>query len=316
MKKKEKLLKLFKIYSSNLTFHAPELENKFVCPICFRIFSEDAIESKDLTIEHIIPSSLGGSLLTLTCKDCNSLGGTLLDSHLVNRLRTEDLLAGKASSPLRGEFILGSERITADIYLSTTANPNIRIIGIPELSNPQKLQKINDEFDSGVQSFQIAGKLGYKDLPSRVSILKIAYLMAFSYFGYGYIKYPFLDFVRKQIMNSNEETEVLKGIVKLDFLPFEKSCLTVLEKPDNLQCFFVTLDLSTKVNRYVGVVLPGFNQENTGIYSQWKNTDYTNTALKSSSVKLVPYSEEFLLNEKYKYYAIEVWHIIQNQSER
>jgi hypothetical protein len=142
MKKKEKLLKLFKIFSSNLKFHFPELENNFVCPICLRIFPESAIESKAITIEHIIPERLGGTLLTLACKDCNSLGGTFLDSHLVNRFKHEDILAGKHIAPLRGKFIVGSEDITADIYLSNDTDPNIRIIGIPKLNNPKKVELV------------------------------------------------------------------------------------------------------------------------------------------------------------------------------
>ena len=266
------------------------------------------------TLEHIIPLSIGGSLLTLTCKDCNSLGGTILDSQLVNRFRSEDKLAGKDTEPLRGSFAVGSEHITADIYLSDESKPNIRIIGIPELSNPQKLQRVNEELDSGAQSFRISGNLGYRDLPSRISILKTAYLMAFSCFGYGYIKYSFLDPIRKQIMNSIEETEIMKSIVKLDFPPFEKNYVTVLKEPSDLKCFFVTLDLSTKLKRYVGVALPGFDSTNTQIYSRWANADYTSTSMKSVVVKPIPYNEEFLMNEHYKHYAIEAWKILQNSN--
>jgi len=311
MKNKERILKLYKLYSSSLRFHFPELENNFVCPICSRIFPESALGSKDITIEHIIPSSIGGNLITLTCKDCNSLGGTILDSHLVNRFKSEDKLAGKDTEPLRGKLIVGSENITADIYLSNDTNPNIKIIGIPELSNPEKLERVNDQFDSGVQSLQISGILGYRDLPSRISIIKAAYLMAFSYFGYSYIKYTFLDPIRKQIMHSVEETDVLKGIVYLTHLPFEKSCMTILKKPDNLKCFFVLLDLSTKLNRYIGVALPGFDTENP-IYQHWANVNYADESMKSSVIKPIQYSEEILLDEKYKNYAHFAWDFIQN----
>jgi hypothetical protein len=162
MNSKEKLLKLFKVYSSNLKFHfpVPELENKFVCPICLRVFPQSAIETKDITIEHIIPQRIRKSFLTLTCQDCNNLGGTILDSHLVTRLRIEDKLAGKDPLPLRGKLIAGSEQITADIYLSAEKDPNIRIIGIPELNNPEQVKKFNDTLNTGLRSFQINGNLG------------------------------------------------------------------------------------------------------------------------------------------------------------
>lgn len=283
-----------------------------MCPICFRSFSEKAIENKQITIEDIIPSSIKKSFLTLTCKDCNNLGGTILDSHLANRFKHEDILAGKDMSPLRGKLIIDSEHITADIYLPSDADPNIKVVGIPELSDPQKVQRINEKFDAGAESFQITGELGYRDLPSRISILKIAYLMAFSCFGYGYIKYNFLDPVRRQIMNSTEETEVMKGVVKLDFPILEKSCVTVLKEPGNLKCFFVSLNLSTKQKRFVGVVLPGFDEANIKIYARWASIDYTDISMKSVVVKPVPYYEDFLINQQYKHYAIAAWKILQN----
>ncbi|MBK9209082.1 MAG: hypothetical protein IPL71_12575 [Anaerolineales bacterium] len=59
------------------------------------------MKSGELTLEHIIPSALGGKFITLTCKECNSKSGELLDAHLIQRLRTEDILTGKAMNLLR-----------------------------------------------------------------------------------------------------------------------------------------------------------------------------------------------------------------------
>ena len=112
-------------------------------------------------------------------------------------------------------------------------------------------------------------------------------------------------------MNSIEETEALKGIVNLAHMPFKKSCVTVLKKPDSLKCFFVTLDLSTKLSRYVGVALPGFETENT-IYDRCANINYADESMKSSVIKPIQYSEEILMDEKYKNYAYLAWKSIQN----
>lgn len=316
MKKKEKLRKLFKVYSSNLSFHFPDLENKFACPICKRIFSIEAIEAKQITLEDIIPKSIKKSFLTLTCQDCNNVvGGSHLDSHLRKRLEIEDIVAGEDTTPLRGKFVVGSESITADLNLQTSAKPNLEIIGIPKLNDPQKLQQVDKSFVTGIESFQITVDPGYKTLQSKISVLKIAYLMAFSYFGYGYIKYSFLDPIREQIMNPTEETGVLKGIFKIDSLPFGKSGVTILKKPDHLRCFLVTLDLSTKLNRYIGVVLPGFDEENTQIYLKWAEVDYTEKSRISPDIHEIIYDEKFLSNEKHKNYAIDKWISVQNQNK-
>lgn len=312
MKKKEKPIKLFELYSSNLRFHFPELENKFACPICFRIFSKEALETKEITLEDIIPESIKKSpFFTLTCKYCNNtVGGSRIDSHLAKRLKSEDIVAGKDKDPLRGKFVVGSEQITADIHLSINADPNIKIIGIPRLNDPQKLHKVDERFDTGIKSFQVTLNLGYKTLASKVSVLKIAYLLAFSYFGYGYIKYSFLDPIRQQILNPHEETDILKGIFKLDNLPFGKSGVTVLKKPDNLLCFLVTLDLSTKLNRYIGIVLPGFDEENEQIYRKWSEIDYTKSRM-LPVIHEIFYNKKFLIDEKHKNHAFRVWNSIQ-----
>lgn len=254
---------------------------------------------------------MGGAFVTLTCRDCNNLGGTILDSHLVNRFKHEDILSGKHSAPLRAKFTMGSEDIIADIYFSTNADPNLKVVSLPKLNDPKKIERLNKELDSGTKDFIVSGNLGYIDLPSRISILKIAYLLAFSYLGYSYIKYPFLDPIRQQIMNSTQETEVMKGIVYLARLPFEKSCITVLKKPDKLRCFFVTLDLSTKLNRYVGVALPGFDAE-SALYQHWANVNYADRSMTSSVIKPIQYSEQILMDNKYKNFAYLAWNYIQN----
>ncbi len=46
-----------------------DLLGKFRCPTCLNDFS---IESREVSEEHIIPASVGGSLTTFLCKDCNS----------------------------------------------------------------------------------------------------------------------------------------------------------------------------------------------------------------------------------------------------
>ena len=82
--KRKRLGRMFEAYASNLSSFAPSLQNIFGCPLCFRGFTRDALESEGLTEEHIISRELGGRLITITCKECNSQGGSELDVELVN----------------------------------------------------------------------------------------------------------------------------------------------------------------------------------------------------------------------------------------
>jgi len=51
--------------------------DSLICPLCW---SEVRFES--LTLEHIVPKSLGGRRETLTCRNCNESIGRELDNHL------------------------------------------------------------------------------------------------------------------------------------------------------------------------------------------------------------------------------------------
>lgn len=302
--------RLFELYSSNLSTHDPSFKDTFVCPLCFRSFTRDAIQSHGITVEHIIPESIGGKLKTLTCQKCNSLDGAVVDAHLVQRIRTEDKLAGKSNKPLRAKVVVDKGEFNADIYLSNDEQPNIQIVGLPELSNPRLHKLAEEEFivSKGAE-LTIKGRLGYKEIPSRVAIIRSAYLMMFRYFGYGYIIYDVAEPLRAQIANPNEETEILKGIVRLNRLPPEvkQAGIGILNQPENLRCFFVLLDLSTDVKRQAGVVIPGLDPESKNIYKRWADFGPEKIVGMNNSTRLIPYNRDFVSNPALKSLPVYFW---------
>lgn len=302
--------RLFELYSSNLSMHDSSFKDTFVCPLCFRPFPQNAIQSHSITVEHIIPKSIGGKLRTLTCQVCNSLDGTAVDAHLVQRLRTEDILAGKSDLPLRAKVVADKGEFNADIYLSVEKHPNIQIVGLPKNSNPRLHKLAEEEFRAreGAE-FTIKGSLGYKDIPSRVAIIRSAYLMMFRYFGYGYIIYDVARPLRAQIANPTEETELLKGIVRLNKLPPEikQGGIAILNQPENLRCFFVLLDLSTDVQRYIGVIIPGLDPESKNIYKRWADFGPEKIVGMKSNVRLIPYNRDFVSKPILKSLPIHLW---------
>ncbi len=61
---------IFAELSDDLARKTANLFNRVLCPLCLQAYSEDVIdlEEPELTEEHIIPESLGGKLVTLSCK--------------------------------------------------------------------------------------------------------------------------------------------------------------------------------------------------------------------------------------------------------
>jgi hypothetical protein len=48
----------------------------YVCPICRKPFTVEALDDGRLSKEHVPPQSVGGHELLLTCKECNQRGRT------------------------------------------------------------------------------------------------------------------------------------------------------------------------------------------------------------------------------------------------
>lgn len=155
-----------------------------MCPLCWRFFSRDAITSGEITLEHIIPLSIGGRLTTLTCKTCNNVSGTLLDAHLVERLHAEDVSAGRRTGSIPMRVTIESAEFGAEVSWPSASDPEMRIIGLPQQSDPRMLKLAFAEIDAGVKEFTITGRFRYKNLPSQIAFLRSAYLLMFRYFGY------------------------------------------------------------------------------------------------------------------------------------
>jgi 5-methylcytosine-specific restriction endonuclease McrA len=93
----KKIRGLFQEASRLLRQVRPESRELFVCPLCLREFTIEATGGDRLSVEHVIPSALGGKVETLTCTECNNAQGSTLDSHVVKAMEALDGLSGKGT---------------------------------------------------------------------------------------------------------------------------------------------------------------------------------------------------------------------------
>lgn len=248
--------RLFEVYSTNLALHLPEYAGYFACPFCLRLFTRKAIKDGLLSIEHIIPSCIGGKLVTLTCKTCNNLHGTALDAKLVAHFRFRDQITGKNPKPLRATVKIGEGEFTADILFK---GKEIDVLGLPNLSNPKQLQYATNALEVGVDTITFQRKLVFGGPEVTAAIIRVAYLLMFRFFGYGYVFHPNLEPVRNRIMNPHVETWQT-AILTAHSLP-SNNAVALLKKPTNLRCFMAMLDLSTETIRHLIVILPGLDKQ-------------------------------------------------------
>src|SRR5690349_23826815 len=65
----------------------------YPCPICLECFDREALDARNLTLEHIPPESIGGKPLCLTCKSCNDRGGHSSDHAFAELKRFQSMNA-------------------------------------------------------------------------------------------------------------------------------------------------------------------------------------------------------------------------------
>lgn len=267
--KRKRLARLFEAYASNLSAFVPSLQNIFACPLCLGGFTRDALESEGLTEEHIISRELGGRLITITCKECNSRGGAELDAHLVNEFRALDKLSGLSDKSFRGRIKVGDVKQDVEIYVSGDKSRRLRIVGDKKRTDPASLREIERSLESRPESVKFQLNFGYDRNRANVARLRAAYLLMFRYFGYEYILHKNVERVRRQILTPGRDIIASRASYAFGLAPEELNSVALLRSPPQLRCFVVSFRVTTAVDRSFGVVLPGLGDEGDDIYERW-----------------------------------------------
>lgn len=289
---------LFNIYSTNLRLHVPDLKDAFACPLCLRVFSRDAIPCHHITIEHIIPSKAGGRLKTLTCGRCNHETGSKLDSHLVQRLKVLD-----PTFPVPFEWSVQENQVRGEAH----REPDGSWIGeaIPKMCDPEALERVQQALDEGVARIRFRIDLGYNTRRSRMALLRSAYLLMFTYFGYSYILHETCKEIRRQIENPLADTPLAYS-ASWPHSPLAKgSTISIIKDPEDLRSFYVPLRLSRQGNEhYTGVVLPGFGEHPFLAYDTLKGLRGDKTDIR---YMVIPYNPVRLSDPSCKWFLQKLW---------
>ena len=175
----------------------------YVCPICLQLHAT----AVDLTEEHVPPRSLGGKVLCLTCRNCNSSAGHSIDSAIHYERRMARFLSPDGHRT-RVKLTLDGISLNVEMFTEPEAI-NIRVL--PGQNNP----KAEAQFQSKLRGKDTVGATlkatiwgGYRQREADVGYLKSAYLAAFAKFGYTWVFNADTDPIRRQIRDPR--SEVLK----------------------------------------------------------------------------------------------------------
>lgn len=286
---------IFSLFSQNLDWikehpsikFKPDFNNGYICPLCFDVFFLNDLDDKlpnHLTAEDIPPKKMGGKVRALSCKKCNNeKGGKDLDAHLLNRLMEIDFHSFLPKSQTKATFELNGNKVNGVVEIdvkgvlkldiqTTRSNPIQSKDFMKDLILPQTIYNPYFYPEKAFEPRPLTANFKLKPLNlsderrAEVALLRIAYLIAFSTFGNGFLINGNLFKVREQIQNPIKDILPKVFWIKYDF-PKEFIGINIIKAPQELRCFLIVFELSTKSKlRQFAIALPGPSSPGIKIY--------------------------------------------------
>ena len=243
---------------SILAEHGFKVQNKYLCPFCMRYITDpDKISREDAPQDF-----LGGTKIALTCKDCNNKFGGQIDNQLINAIKIDEESFLPENFESRIELQSGSSKGKTIRAILKDEGNSLEIILLPEHNDPKLLDAEWQAIESGdikevcFTTARITKKVynGKRE----AALIKNAYVILFSYFGYSFLLNPFYDRIREQLVKplediipgglvSNEGAlgEIPDGVYVSDIVP--------------LRGFLVAFTLKRRWNHHYCVFIPAIN---------------------------------------------------------
>ena len=229
------------------------------CPICLTAFTEaEARAGATVTLEHVPPKAVGGSVMCLTCTRCNAHAGGTVDQAIA--MMGREMSGGGVKLALD---VFGTKHTTYSLPDDDALQERIAKLSVRNPSVKDFQKQIESKGRKTVLLTEITRgptwdpSTGINVTPIRpqwdrvaVSWVRSAYLMVFSLLGKGGYRYAESEAVRpirEQLLNPDEDLEVC-SLWDLSSLSKSKN-LIVMRRREDPSCWVV------KVDR-IGVMLP------------------------------------------------------------
>lgn len=171
-------------------------EGEYICPICLSKF--DKTQIKELSLEDAPQASLGGTKIAITCKKCNNTCGHEIDSHLTNFIKYIEEKEFLPGSDRRVKIFNDEKIVNATLEVGNSSE--LKMVIPNKINNPailsNHISKIKEGTIIDIQNNPL--KIDMKKVS--VAILKNAYILLFSKFGYTFLLDKFYNRLREQIL--------------------------------------------------------------------------------------------------------------------
>lgn len=188
----------------------------YACPECGLMLPVEALDTGELTDEHVPPQALDGKRLVLTCRSCNNRVGTRLDAEAVKERDTAALLRGDGGPhPISfGPGLPGTLRTTPDVYWLSINRALCNPVRFDEFTSSLGLTHRRHQSgwapSTDPLTFGFTVPVRHDDRRAALSFVRAAYLTAFAAFGYRLIYSPAYRTLRRQLRD--HDAEVLRPL--------------------------------------------------------------------------------------------------------
>jgi len=223
--------------------------DSLICPLCWQETKFD-----DLSIEHVLPGSVGGSKTVLTCRQCNNEHGSSLDAHLSQYQKTIDAFRGHGA--FSTEVNINGKRMAANLDWATRS---FHVVG--KATDPRASESVKADFQAGlVGEINVSLSIGYhKDQFDR-AVLRAAYLVLFRRLGYEYLVHDVVQVLRRRICDAAQTFPRLGSII-LEFrnprnFPEDEPHVLTGGTINDVQFLLAILRVRKSTVTYLGAFMP------------------------------------------------------------
>lgn len=178
----------------------------YLCPLCLSSFGESALESGDLTLEHVPPESQGGKGIILTCKGCNNRAGHHIESQAALRSKVGDFTRAVVGNQVGFGGIafitIGGVKLNVDVLrdkdaLNFKVSPHNSPSAMRAVDAALRQATVGENWRE--LKFDVTSRDAYHPRRAHVADLKAAFLVLAAAFGYSFAADEVMEPVRRQI---------------------------------------------------------------------------------------------------------------------
>ena len=175
-----------------------DVVGSYVCPECDVPYPRSAVDTKELSVEHVPPHGVGGKELLLTCRSCNNRAGKDADVDAINRELVAEAKRSGPEEPMPVLWHHEGYRIAASIV---TVDGKMQLKMVEKATDPKAIEALRKGglIPAGTSLSVEFHRHRFDDMAANASWFRAGFLALTAVCGYRFSCNPAIEIVKSQI---------------------------------------------------------------------------------------------------------------------